>query len=173
MTEFGTALKEARKGMGWDQRSLGTALRMSDKTIADLETKGHPDLPAAQDALDFMRAYKIEFKNDFSIVSVPAIAQRYFLTLDFRFEPDQDERVRVITRRMQVVGMSVVRRLNQARMTASSFDGVELHAPPINKSSFNAVLTEFIEDFGPSIDCLIRNTRGIRLTKEYVPKLWD
>lgn len=51
---FGAALKEARKYMGWNQRSLATALRMSDKTIGSLESGGSPDLPAAQDVLDFM-----------------------------------------------------------------------------------------------------------------------
>lgn len=174
MENFGTVLREARKQMGWDQRSFAAALRMSDKTIAELENTGHPDRPAAQDVLDLMRAYGIEFADDYSAVTrIPALEERYFLTLDFRFDPKQDERVRAITRRMHVVGLSVVRRLNQARNTASSFDGVELHAPPINRSSLDAVLTEFVDEFGPSIDCLVRNTRGLRLTAREIPGLWD
>lgn len=181
MSTFGTAIRDARKRMGWDQRSLASALRMSDKTIADLETQGRPQWPAALDVLDLMGAYGIEFTEDYSPpCKLPDPEERYFLTLDFRFDQDQDKRVQSISRRMQVVGMSIVRRLNQAKMLACSFDGVELHVPPINKTAFHDVLAEFIETFGTEgqdgrwIDCLVRNEYGTRLTKEKVATdLWD
>ena len=173
MGSFGAALEEARKSMGWDRRSLGTALRMSDKTIGHLESEGEPDLPAARAVVNLMREYGIEFTDDFkSVQKRPDLRDRYFLTMDFRFDPDQDERVRDITRRMQVVGMSVVRRFNKARNTSSSFDGVELHVPPVNRRSFEAVLEKFLETHGPS-NCLVRNEKGMRLTREEIPDLWD
>ena len=172
---FGEALKEARKNMGWDQRSLGAALRMSDKTIGQLELKGQPDRPAAQAVLIFMEAYGIEFEEDFlSFRKFPQLRQRYFLTLDFRFDADPEKQVQVITRRMRVVGMSVVRRLNKARNTLSNFDGVELHVPEVNLTSFESVLTDFLEEFGSPIDCLVRNEIGIRLnSKEEIKELWE
>ena len=181
MTTFGTALKEARKHMGWDRRSLATALRMSDKPIGYLETGGGPDWPAADDVLDFMKAYGFVFEepgrsnpDEFRILRTPKLEHRYFLTLDFRYERNPDRRVHAVARRMRVIGMSMVRRLNQARETASSFDGVELHAPPINRTSFDTVLIGFLEDkdFGPSVDCLVRNREGLRLTADIVPQLW-
>ena len=170
---FRAALKEARKSMGWDQRSLATALRMSDKTIGHLESSGSPDLPAAQDVLDFMKAYGIDFAPDYLSIDLPAPEQRYFLTLDFRFEPKQEDWVRDIARRMRIVGMSVVRRFNRAKMTASSYDGVELHAPPINRPSLDAVLKEFLADVGLPVDCLVRNRQGLRLTAAQIPEFWN
>ncbi len=171
MKSFGVVLKEARNLMGWDQRSFATALRMSDKTIANIESRGSPEWPAAQDVLNLMDAYEIKFARDFASSEAPGLKRRYFLTLDFRFDPDQEDRVRIITRRMQVVGMSVVRRLNQARDTMSSFDGAELHVPPINRVSFDTVLSGFVKEYGP-IDCLVRNRHGMRLTEESIPGLW-
>ena len=178
MEAFRQRLTEARKGMGWDQRSLATALRMSDKTISNLEKEGSPDWPAAQDVIDFMRAYEIEFSENFtSIENWPDLGRRFFLTLDFRFEANQDEQVHDITRRMRVVGMSLVRRLNQAKMTASSYDGVELHSPPINRRSFDTVLAGFIEARKPhlSVNCIVRHRDDFPLTVKEIEdkKLWE
>lgn len=174
MQTFNTALKKARRDLGWDQRSLATALRMSDKTIAHLESTGNQSSPAAQDVLDLLEAYGVKFAEDFSrFTNFPAPQDRYFLTLDFRYESKQDERVHILTRRMRVVGMSIVRRLNQARATGSSFDGVELHVPPVNRISLDDVLKRFLEEFGPSVDCLVRNAEGFRLTPQNMPTLWD
>ena len=47
---------------------MATALRMSDKTIVDLESKGSPSWPAAEDVLDFMVVYGVKFAKDFSCV---------------------------------------------------------------------------------------------------------
>ena len=191
MSNFGAAIRAARKRMGWDQRSLASGLRMSDKTIADLEAGGRSHWPAARDVLDFMAAYGIEFEKDGSamrIRKVPDIQERYFLTLDFQFDREQDKWVQDISRRMRVVGMSVVRRLNRAKMMASSFDAVELHVPPINKSVFHDLLIEFVDKYGTefvdkygtereielSINCHVRNSEGLRLTKKIVDTtLWS
>ena len=191
MSTFGTAIRDARKRMGWDQRSFASALRMSDKTIADLETRGRPNWPAAHDVLDFMDVYGIEFEKDGSAMRIrkmPELQERYFLTLDFQFDREQDKWVQDISRRMRVVGMSVVRRLNRAKIMASSFDAVELHAPPINKLVFRDLLIEFVDKYGTefvdkygaereielSINCHVRNAEGLRLTKKIVDTtLWN
>lgn len=176
MTTFPEALKEARKEIGWDQRSLATALRMSDKTIGFLESKGSPDLRAARDVLEFMNAYGVEFADDFSSPpKVPQPDERYFLTLDFTFDPDPDQRVDDIARRMRVVGMSVVRLLNKAKLMASRYDGVELHVPPVNRGPFEAVLRDFLlaePNRGLSVNCLVRNERPRKITVEDLPSLW-
>ena len=175
MESFGEALKEARKSMGWDQRSLGAALRMSDKTIGQLELSGRPDQPAAQAVLNLMETYGIVFEDDFlSFRRFPEWKQRYFLTLDFRFDEDPERQVQDIARRMRVVGMSVVRRLNKARNTMSTFDGVELHVPEVNLTTFESVLTDFLKESGSPIACLVRNEKGIRLnSKKEIKELWE
>ena len=172
---FPEALKKARKAMGWDQRSLATALRISDKTIGFLERNGSPDLPAAQDVLEFMNAYGVEFADDFSSPpKVPDPDERYFLTLDFRFDRDPDKQVHDIARRMRVVGMSVVRRLDNAKLMASTYDGVELHIPPVNRGPFEAVLADFLAqpNRNSSVNCLVRNQYPKELTVEDLPSLW-
>ena len=173
MTVFGARLKEARKAMGWDQRSLAKALRMSDRTIWSLENTGSPDLPAAQDVLDLMKAYEVKFGEDYSFVEPPAPEHRYFLTLDFRFQQNPDKHVNDIARQMRVVGMSVVRRFNKARETASMFDGVELHAPPVNRESLDTVLANFLDELDSPIGCFVRNRFGMQLTPSEIPNYWS
>jgi transcriptional regulator with XRE-family HTH domain len=168
-----TLLKEARKDMGWDQRSLGRTLHMSDKTISKLETDCSPNDGAAQELIALYEAYQVRFLEDFTKLITPNIDDRVFLTLDFRFDSDQDERVGTITRMMNVVGFAVVRRINQAKETASVYDSTEIHVPPINQQTLDAVLKQFLGEYGPTIHVLLRNKIPKILNAETLHALWD
>ncbi|MDA5558690.1 hypothetical protein [Shimia sp. MMG029] len=171
MSDIASSLRSARAYLDMNVKSVASALRMSDKTLTQIEKFGDPDDPKVAELIDFYEDLGLKFvREGKEIRGILHSDEVRKLAISAAKGPNPDEDIESLRRAVRIINGLVYNLRRVEKTKANIADTMEVHFPVSARDFVKKIISDWLSE-RPYVEIISPDGKKQTLDKGLIEKL--